>query len=166
MLTPFRLKVKINIPSFYLEEIQFILVWHHVQVEGKWVLYDVHSYRWYELWLDTCRPFALSSSVYIVLQLPHQFSGVMKHLNAPRLQLVNNLIESCILVNNGTDVCHLGHAVCSAASWCARSRPIWQARYQLFRARLFTVTGLDFYSKGKLLSITYGRDGLVHIFAI
>lgn len=164
MLTPFCLHTKINIPSFYWEEIQFILSWYHVQIEGKWVVYDVQTYRWYELWLDTCNPFALWSSVYIVLLLPHQFSAVMKHLNAPRLQSVNNLIESCILVNNGTDVCHLGHAICSSASWCACCRPIWQARYQLFRARLFTGSGLDSYSKGKLLLITYGRDGHVRIF--
>jgi hypothetical protein len=27
----------------------------------------------------------------------------MKHLDAPRLRSVNNLIESCVLVNNDTD---------------------------------------------------------------
>ena len=142
-----------------------MLVWYRVQIEGNGVVYNVQSYRWYELCLDTWNPFALSSSVYIVLQLHHQFSGVMKHLNASRLRSVNNLSESCILVNNGTDVCHLGHAICRSVSWCARSRPVWQTTYQLFRARRFTGSGLNFYSKGKLcLPITYGRDGHFLIF--
>jgi hypothetical protein len=145
--------------------ILFISMMHgQTSIKGNSVVYNVQTYRWYELWLATYDPFALSSSVCIVLQLPHQFSGVMKHLNAPRLQTVNNLIESCILVNNVTDVCHLGHAICSSASWCARSRPIWQARYQLFRARLFTGSGLDFYSKAKLFPIKYVRDGHALIF--
>jgi hypothetical protein len=136
-----------------------VLVWHCVPMEGNWAVYGVQTNRWSALRLGTWNPLALSSSVYIVLQLPHQFSGVMKHLNAPRLQSVNNLIESCILVNNVTDVCHLGHAICSSASWCARRRPTWQASYQLFRARWFTGSGLNFYSKDNLLPITYGRDG-------